>query len=135
MMPAAHGEALPPAVIAGLDMRPSAPLEFSRAWLAKSSDVRRRRAELKATGGLDGLIPSHLASLGAALTGELRIPVIAVRYSDVRPPFEVVSLANRFFGESRGDTITMGEYWREVSAGLLEVDGIVTSWVELPKPA
>ncbi|MBW3554890.1 MAG: M6 family metalloprotease domain-containing protein [Gemmatimonadetes bacterium] len=135
VMPAAHGEALPPAVIEGLELRPSPPLEFSRAWLAKADAVRRRRAELQAAGRLDGVAPPELARSGAALSGELRIPVIAIRYADVEPPFPVVDLANRLFGASRGDTVTLSDYWREVSGGLLKVDGVVTSWVPLRKPA
>lgn len=135
VMPAAHGEALPPAVIEGLKLRPSPPLEFSRAWLAKADAVRRRRAELEAAGVLDGMAPPELARSGAALSGELRIPVLAIRYADVEPPFPVVDLANRLFGSSRGDTVTLSDYWREVSGGLLKVDGVVTSWVPLRKPA
>ena len=135
VMPAAHGEALPPATIEGLGLRPSAPLEFSRAWLAKADAVRRRRAELEAAGALEGVAPPELARDGAALTGALRIPVIAVRYADVAPPFPVIALAERLFGTSRGDTVTLSDYWREVSGGLLRVDGIVTSWVPTRKPA
>ncbi|HUG39832.1 MAG TPA: M6 family metalloprotease domain-containing protein [Longimicrobiales bacterium] len=135
VMPAANGEALPPAVIEGLELRPTAPLEFSRAWLAKADAVRRRRAELEAAGLLDGVGPPALVRLGAALGGELRIPVIAVRYADVEAPFPVLALANRLFGASRGDSVTLSDYWREVSGGLLEVDGIVTSWVPVRKPA
>lgn len=135
VMPAAHGEALPPAVIEGLELRPSAHLEFSRAWLGKADAVRRRRAELEAAGLLYGLSPPDLSRLGAALTGELRIPVLAVRYADVDAPFSALALAERLFGTSRGDTLTLAEYWREVSGGLLRVDGIVTSWVSLRKPA
>ena len=134
-MPAARGEALPPAVIAGLGLRPSAPLEFSRAWLMKSDAVRQRRAQLEAEGRLFGATPPELARVGASLVGELRIPVLAVRYADVAPPFSVAALADRFFGTSHGDTITLSDYWREVSGGLLEVDGVVTSWVRLRKPA
>lgn len=135
VMPAAHGEALPPAVIAGLELRPSAPLEFSRAWLSKSDAVRRRRAELEAVGALEGIAPPELARSGAALTGELRVPVIAVRYADVDAPFSVVSLAERLFGRSLADTVSLSDYWREVSGGLLRVDGVVTSWVPVRKPA
>ena len=135
VMPAARGEALPPAVIEGLELRPSAPLEFSRAWLSKADGVRRRRAELGAAGLLNGVAPPELARLGAALSGELRIPVLGVRYEDVAEPFPVAALVNRLFGSSRGDTVTLSEYFREVSGGLLKVDGIVTSWVALRKPA
>lgn len=134
-MPAALGEALPPAGIRGLDARPAAPLEFSRAWLSKADAVRRRRAELHAAGRLDGVAPPELARLGASLTGELRVPVIAVRYLDVPEPYPVLELANRLFGPSVGDTVSFSDYWREVSGGLLRVDGVVTSWVQLRKPA
>lgn len=135
VLPAAHGEALPPAEIQGLNMRPTAPLEFSRAWLGKADDVRRRRAELHAAGLLDGASPAELAELGAALTGELRIPVLAIRYADVPPPYPVTSLASRLFGVSLGDTVSLADYWQEVSGGLLRATGIVTSWVPMRKPA
>ena len=129
------GEALPPSAIEGLDMRPWAPLEFSRAWLGKADLVRRNRADLQAAGRLGGLDPSELATLGAALTGELRIPVIAVRYSDVPEPYPVMRLAERLFGQSQGDTVSLTDYWGEVSDGLLRVGGIVTSWVPLRRSA
>jgi hypothetical protein len=88
-MPAPWGGQLaPPAPIMGLsDARPLLPLEFSRAWLEKVESVRTRRDELFADGRLDGMTPEQLAREGAALTGRLRIPVIPVRYSDVRVPF------------------------------------------------
>lgn len=135
VLPAAHGEALPPAVIEGLNMRPSVPLEFSRAWLGKADEVRRRRAELHAAGLLDGVAPGDLVEQGGALTGELRVPVIAVRYADVRPPYPVTALAARLFGSSTADTVSFSDYWHEVSGGLLRATGIVTSWVSLRKSA
>ncbi len=50
-VPDAGAGALPPAAIAGLgDAAPYAPMEFSRAWLAKVAQVRQRRAELAAAG-------------------------------------------------------------------------------------
>jgi M6 family metalloprotease-like protein len=126
----------PPAPILGLtDVRPIMPLEFSRAWLQKVEAVRQRRDELSAAGRLDGMTPDELAKLGGALSGHLRIPVIPVRYSDVRIPFHESWLEQRLFGQSRGDTMTFSDYWREVSGGLLEVDGRVTPWVTLSKPA
>jgi M6 family metalloprotease-like protein len=126
----------PPVPIEGLpDVRPMAPLEFSRAWLAKAERVRRTRAELRAQGRLDGADPAELAAQGAALSGTLRIPVIPVRYSDVAAPFGIEVLAERLFGPSRGDTVSFSEYWREVSGGLLAVEGAVTPWVKLKRPA
>jgi M6 family metalloprotease-like protein len=134
--PAAQGEATPPSLIAGLsDARPSSPLEFSRAWLNKVEGVRRRRAELVAAGRLDGLTPNAASLAGAALTGTLRVPVVAVRYADVAEPFPVAQLSDRLFGESRGDTMTYSSYWSEVSGGLLEVTGSITSWITLGKPS
>jgi M6 family metalloprotease-like protein len=126
----------PPTFILGLnDARPVLPLEFSRAWLEKVESVRLRRDELGAAGLLDGVTPEQLAKLGAALSGHLRIPVIPVRYSDVREPFPEERLHERMFGPSRGDTVSFSDYWHEVSGGLLKVDGAVTPWVTLRRPA
>jgi len=127
---------MPPAAIAGLtDARPFAPLEFSRAWLAKMAAVRSRRAELESIDALDGLAPEHAAALGAALSGTLRVPVVPVRYSDVPAPFSPSRLAKRLFGESVADTMSYTDYWAEVSGGLLRVEGVVTPWVRLPHGA
>jgi M6 family metalloprotease-like protein len=134
--PAASGEVTPPTSIAGLtDARPASALEFSRAWLVKMESVRRKRAELAAAGRLDGMTPAAAALAGAALTGTLRVPVLAVRYADVPEPFRVERLTERLFGEPRGDTMTYSAYWREVSGGLLEATGALTSWIPLSKPA
>jgi len=125
----------PPVAIEGLDARPMVPLEFSRAWLSKAERVRRIRAELRAQGKLDGVDPTELAVQGAALSGTLRVPVIPVRYADVSPPYGVEVLAERLFGPSRGDTVSFADYWREVSGGLLAVEGEVAPWVKLKRPA
>ncbi|HEX7051173.1 MAG TPA: M6 family metalloprotease domain-containing protein [Longimicrobiales bacterium] len=125
----------PPSRIEGLEARPSMPLEFSHAWLGKVERVRRRRAELRAAGRLDGAAPDSLAALGAALSGVLRVPVIPVRYADVAAPFGEAELSDRLFGPVRGDTMSYAAYWREVSGGLLEVEGVVAPWVRLDRPA
>ena len=130
--PAPWSDVKPPAEIAGLtDARPSAPLEFSRAWLRRTESVRIRRAKLLAAGELDGLSPDSAAAISAAVTGTLRVPVIPVRYLDVPQPFEHTLLAERLFGNGAGDTLSYSAYWREVSGGLLEVTGIVAPWVKL----
>ncbi|HEY8483381.1 MAG TPA: M6 family metalloprotease domain-containing protein [Longimicrobiales bacterium] len=134
-MPVGAGRVAPPAEIAGLDVQPAAPLEFSRAWLAKAEQVRRRREELRAAGKLDGVEPAKLAQEGAALTGVLRVPVIPVRYADVEAPFPETVLAERLFGAPRGDTLSYAAYWSEVSGGLLRVEGAVTPWVKLEREA
>jgi M6 family metalloprotease-like protein len=135
--PASWGSNIaPPTPILGLnDARPVLPLEFSRAWLEKVESVRLRRDELGAAGMLDGVAPEQLATVGAALSGHLRIPVIPVRYSDVREPFPEDRLHERLFGPSQGDTMSFSDYWHEVSGGLLKVDGAVTPWVTLRRPA
>jgi M6 family metalloprotease-like protein len=135
--PAHWGSTLgPPAPILGLrDARPILPLEFSRAWLGKVESVRQRREELDADGRLDGMMPDELAAAGAAVAGRLRIPVIPVRYADVKAPFPHEQLQERLFGASRGDTVSLSDYWREVSGGLLEVEGEVLPWITLKRPA
>src|SRR5262245_36409517 len=133
---ATQGEVTPPSSIVGLtDARPTSPLEFSRAWLGKVEGVRRGRAEMAAAGRLDGMTPAAAALAGAALRGTLRVPIVAIRYADVAVPFELAQLSDRLFGESRGDTMTYSSYWREVSGGLLEVTGTLTSWITLSKSA
>jgi M6 family metalloprotease-like protein len=126
----------PPAPIAGLvDARPYSPLEFSRAWLGKVARVRTRRSELRAEGRLDGMSPAEAAELGGALAGELRVPVIPVRYADVAVPFSNQVLAERLFGPGAGDTVSYSGYFAEVSGGLLRVDGAVAPWVRLRRDA
>ena len=126
----------PPTAIAGLrDARPSAPLEFSRAWLSKVDNVRRRRADLIAAGTLDGLSPWQAAERAAALSGTLRVPVIPVIYRDADAPFATSQLDRRLFGSSRGDTVSFSSYWDEVSSGLLHVEGEVAPWVRLSNEA
>ncbi|MFW6079657.1 MAG: M6 family metalloprotease domain-containing protein [Gemmatimonadota bacterium] len=130
-LPAAGRAAAPPVEIPGVEVRPEAPLEFSRAWLGRMSAVRRRRAELRGAGRLEGMTPAALAEEGAALAGTLRVPVIPVVYADVEPPFPIDTLAGRLFGPGVGDTVSYAGYWREVSSGLLEVTGTVAPWVRL----
>src|SRR5690606_22328845 len=104
-------------------------------WLGKVESVRMRRDQLAAEGKLYGVTPDVLAQRGAALSGVLRIPVVPVRYSDVAIPFSTEVLESRLFGESRGDTVSVSDYWAEVSGGLLRVEGEVAPWVTLPNPA
>lgn len=111
------------------------PLELSRAWLGKVESVRVRRDQLTAEGRLYGVTPEELAMQGAALTGELRIPVIPVHYADVPIPYHQLDLERRLFGASRGDTVSFSDYWNEVSGGLLKASGVVAPWVTLSKPA
>jgi M6 family metalloprotease-like protein len=110
-------------------------LEFSRAWLNKVDEVRRRRADLIATSELDGISPWQASQRGAALSGTLRVPVVPVLYSDVAPPFSTAELTARLFGDTRGDTLSYRSYWEEVSSGLLNVEGTVTPWITLSNPA
>ncbi|MGH7506399.1 MAG: M6 family metalloprotease domain-containing protein, partial [Longimicrobiales bacterium] len=125
-------EVTPPISIEGLaDALPATTLELSHAWLSRVTAVRRNRQVLQSTGELDGLSPAAAASRGAALAGVLRIPVIPVRYADVEPPFPTSRLDRRLFGRSVADTVSYADYWREVSGGLLRVEGEVTPWVEL----
>lgn len=134
--PAPWSGIAPPAVIEGLpELRPAAPLEFSRAWLARMEHVRTRRAELHAMGELDDLAPAEAAALGAALAGTLRIPVIPVLYAGAAAPFAPAALADRLFGAGRGDTVSFAQYWTEVSSGLLRVEGDVAPWIRLPGTA
>lgn len=100
-------------------------------WARKAAAVRERRAALRRAGRLEGLSPAAAAREGAALTGDLRVPVLAVIYPDVAAPFPVESLRSSLFGAGGPGNVTFAGYFAEVSQGLLRPAGNVTEWLTL----
>jgi len=76
---------------------------------------------------------AKLTASSLALSGVLRIPLIAAKYSDtVEEPFEVQNLEQSLFsGPSQNGTVSY--YYREVSYGLFDVVGDAFGWVQLDK--
>jgi M6 family metalloprotease-like protein len=108
--------------------------EFRRAWRNKVQLIRqeRRRVEAAQRGPL--LSVSALQAAGAALTGTLRIPVIAGRPSDRGEPYTAAQYQARLFGEGTSG-YTAKSFYREMSRGVFTMDGTVTSWIPLPQPS
>jgi hypothetical protein len=130
------GHVAPPAPILGLnDARPLLPLEFSRAWLEKVESVRQRREELGAQR------PAGRHDAGELLAEGRRAERPAADPGHPGP------LRGRRASRSTRRTCTSGcsaeprrhvsvrDYWREVSGGLLEVEGARAPWVTLSRPA
>ncbi|HEX9633162.1 MAG TPA: M6 family metalloprotease domain-containing protein [Gemmatimonadales bacterium] len=131
----AGGQQLTPDQIAWLRGHARDP-EMGGGWARRAAQVRAQREALARTGQLTGLTPPAAARSGAALSGRLIVPLVAVTYPDVTPPFPVATLADAIFGTGGGpDTVTLAEYYAEVSNGLLSIEGLVTDWLTLDSAA
>jgi M6 family metalloprotease-like protein len=123
----------PPAwVTARLQQDPTA-FEFRRVWKQK---VRRIRLMRQAVAPLLG--PSYsaaqLVAQAAAVTGTMSIPVLPGLYSDATAPYTQAEYQNRLFGDGAG-SVSLSEYYQEVSGGLFSMTGQVSDWIPLPNPA
>jgi M6 family metalloprotease-like protein len=123
----------PPAwVTARLQQDPTA-FEFRRVWKQK---VRRIRLMRQAVAPLLG--PSYsaaqLVAQAASVTGTMSIPVLAGLYSDATAPYTPAEYQNRLFGDGAG-SVSLSEYYQEVSGGLFSMTGQVSDWMTLAKPA
>lgn len=105
--------------------------EFRRAWRQRTERVRAARAALERREG-PRLSVSRLQAASAAVTGTMRVPVIAARYSDVAEPFPTADYQNRLFGEAPGG-YSAKTFYRELSRNAFTMDGTVTPWVALPQ--
>ena len=104
-------------------------------WARRAAEVQRRRESRWRMGRLQGLAPAQAAAEGAALTGDLYVPVLAVIYPDVPEPYPTADLQEAVFGTMTNTIVTVSEYYSEVSHGLLSVSGEVTDWIVLDSAA
>ena len=123
----------PPAwVLDRLRQDPTA-FEFQRAWIHKVRRIREARRQVELA-----LSPSYstssLAATGAAVTGTYYLPVVAGLYSDATARFSQPEYQRRLFGDGSG-TVSLSEYYAEVSRGVFAVAGEVTEWTTLPHTA
>lgn len=105
--------------------------EFRRAWRNRTEAVRARRAALERTQG-PRLSVEQLRAQAAAVTGTMRVPVIAALYSGVAAPFPTADYQERLFGEG-ATRYTAKSFYRELSRGAFTMDGTVSPWVTLPQ--
>ena len=128
----ANGIAPPTWVTERLRQDPGA-FEFRRAWKGKVRairDTRGRAGVLTAP----SYTTSNLAAMGAALTGIYSVPVIAGLYSDVSAPYTQSEYQTRLFGDGAG-SVSLSEYYAEISGGVFDMTGQVVDWATLPNPA
>jgi M6 family metalloprotease-like protein len=129
----AYGVEPPAWVREALAGQPDA-FEFRRAWRQKVEAVRAQRARLERQGFGPLLSVEALQATGAAVTGTLRVPVIAGVYSDAAAPYSRADYQARLFGEP-ATGYSARTFYREMSRGVFEVDGTVTEWIVLPQAA
>ena len=103
--------------------------EFTRVWKAKVRKVRETRATIGPQLG-PAYSALQLREVGAALSGTLHIPVLAGLASDQSAPYPQADYQRRLFGDGVG-SVSLSEYYAEVSGGMLTVTGVVSDWVPL----
>ncbi len=103
---------------------------FGHAWIEQTRRARenRRLAEL----GLLKAAPEELAKM-VAVSGARKVPVFLAKYSDTgADPFPAGDLQTELF-DGPWPTGTMSEYYKEISYGMLSLDGTVFDWITLPQ--
>ena len=128
----ANGIAPPTWVTERLDQDPGA-FEFRRAWKSKVQGIWEARGVAGASAA-PSYTALNLAAAGAAVTGEFSVPIIAGLYSDVVAPYTQSEYQTRLFGDGAG-SVSLSEYYTEISGGVFGMTGLVLDWATLPNPA
>ena len=107
--------------------------EFRRAWIGRVRRIRETRGRAGVSAA-PSYTSSNLAALGAAVVGTYGVPVIAGLYSDVSAPYPQSQYQTRLFGDGAG-SVSLSEYYGEISGGVFALTGLVSDWAALPQPA
>jgi M6 family metalloprotease-like protein len=128
----ANGITPPAWVTDRLQQDPTA-FQFRRAWKHKVRAIRQTRQRITPM-----LAPAYssaqLAANAAAVTGTMSIPVLAGLYGDASEPYTQAEYQNRLFGDGAG-SVSLSEYYQEISGGLFSLSGQVSNWISLSSPA
>ncbi|MEE9269673.1 MAG: M6 family metalloprotease domain-containing protein [Candidatus Krumholzibacteria bacterium] len=128
IVPPAPGVEMPQAYYDRVADDPTA-FRFERAWIGKMRRARefRRKLQLVHPGGLDlSALPEDVRRR-AVVAGTIRVPVIAIQYSDVAAPYPAATLDNQLFTSNPNGTIT--QLYTEMSYGNVTLTGDVWGWV------
>ncbi len=125
----ANGVAAPQWAIERLRQDPTA-FRFTRGWKHKVARIRERRQQVARSLG-PSYTTSDMASMGAVVTGTYGVPVIAGLYSDATAPHTQATYQTRLFGDGAG-SVSLSEYYSEISRGVFTMTGQVSNWVALP---
>ena len=128
----ANGIVPPTWVTERLRQAPDA-FEFRRAWRGKVRRIRETRGRAGVMTA-PSYTTTNLAAMGAATTGTFRVPVVAGLYSGVSAPYTQSEYQTRLFGDGAG-SVSLSEYYAEISGGVFAMTGLVTDWKTLPNPA
>jgi len=112
--------------VRGLDFRPQG------AWRRRAGAVRASRQALLASGSVMQLNLNAPGMAGAALTGNYRLPVVPIRYSntDTTTLFAVADYQERLFSETpSGVPYSVKTYYEQLSNGNVTISGTVFPWV------
>ncbi len=107
--------------------------EFRRAWKERVRTVRETRETVGPQLG-PAYTALQLNEAGAAVSGTLHIPVLAGLASDQSAPYSAADYQRRLFGDGIG-SVSLSEYYAEVSGGMLTVTGVAADWVPLSNTA
>jgi M6 family metalloprotease-like protein len=127
-----NGIAPPAWVSERLQQDPGA-FEFRRAWMGKVRRIRATRGRAGVSAA-PSYTSSSLAALGAAVVGTYSVPVIAGLYSGASAPYPQAEYQTRLFGDGAG-SVSLSEYYGEISGGVFTMTGLVSDWATLPNPA
>jgi M6 family metalloprotease-like protein len=127
VVPPRQGGRLPDAVLEERNRSKHA-FTLKRAW------IQRKERQLSGEEKFRLVRPSLESMLSAALravSGDLRIPVVLGLYQDyAETPVSPTLLQQEFF-DGPWTPGTLGDYYREVSFGLLDIAGNVYDWADL----
>ena len=112
-----------------MDFRPKG------AWRQRVANIRAQRQALLLSGNIAQLNAAGPAMAGSVVTGDFRIPVIPIRYSntDTTTLFAPSAYQGVFFSPAPvGQAYSLKTYYEQLSNGLITIDGSVVPWVAVP---
>ena len=123
----------PPAWVAERLLEDPGAFQFQRGWKGKVQAVRATRGRSGAFAP-PSVTSANLVAAGAAVTGTYTIPVIAALYSDLAAPYPQSEYQTRLFGDGAG-SVSLSEYYAEISDGVFSMTGTVLDWALMPNTA
>lgn len=112
--------------IHGMDFRPKG------AWRQRVANIRAQRQALLLSGNIAQLNAAGPAMAGTVVTGDFRVPVIPIRYSntDTTTLFTPAEYQDLFFAAVPvGRPYSLKTYYEQLSNGLITMSGTVFPWV------
>lgn len=113
----------------GMDFRPKG------AWRQRVANIRAQRQALLLSGNIAQLNAGIPGLAGTVVTGNFKVPVIPIRYSntDTTTLFAPSAYQDLFFSAAPvGRPYSLKTYYEQLSNGLITMSGVVFPWVAAP---